>query len=312
MKQGYKALHEGAAVFDVSDRGRIKVLGGDRVRLVHAMSTNNIEALAPGQETYAFFLTAQGRILADAIIYAQPDHLLLDTEPEARSTVFEHIDRYIIADDVTLEDATAELASVAVEGPRAGIVVASLEAAVPEEGHIAAWGSMHVARVSVTGAEALRFYLPAAEKPELMGRLEASGAVSADADDVRTVRIENARPRFGDDLTGDYIPHETQLLRAVSFNKGCYLGQEIVERVRSRGQVNKKLVPLRVSSQTPPAAGAKLAAEGKDAGVITSAALSPALGAVVALGYVRTAFAKEGQKLEVDGAEAEVSGLAPR
>jgi folate-binding protein YgfZ len=171
---------------------------------------------------------------------------------------------------------------------------------------------MYIARVSVTGADGLRFYLPAAGKPELIRRLGAAGAVPADTDDVRTVRIENARPRFGDDLTGDYIPHETQVLRAVSFNKGCYLGQEIVERVRSRGHVNKLLVPLRLNSQTPPASGAKLTADGKDAGVITSAALSPALGAVVALGYVRAAFAKEGQKLEVDGGEAEVTGPAPR
>src|SRR3974390_383490 len=106
MSEGYQALRESAARFDLSMRGRIRATGEDRKRLLHALTTNHVQDLAPGQGLYAFFLNAQGRVLADAVILCADDHLLISTEPESRLNVLEHIDRYIIADDVALEDAT--------------------------------------------------------------------------------------------------------------------------------------------------------------------------------------------------------------
>src|ERR1700685_755691 len=106
---GYEALTASAALVDLSRRGKIRVTGEDRARLLHAMTTNHIQQLEPGQGCYAFFLSAQGRILADVNIFCRPDHFLLDTEPETATKLFEHIDRYIIADDVTLEDLTGSL-----------------------------------------------------------------------------------------------------------------------------------------------------------------------------------------------------------
>ncbi len=336
MTEGYKALREGAAIVDLSGRGMIRASGEDRKRLLHAMTTNHVEQLQPGQGCYAFFLNAQGRILADVNLFCLPEELLLDTEPETRERVFQHLDKYIIADDVTLEDLTGPLTTLAVEGPKAAEILVAVGAPIPAEPYgIAAWDDRRVARVSTAGAEGFRFFLPAegreallerfaaagaegfrfflpAEGREaLLERFAAAGAVPADAADVHVVRLENGRPRYGEDLTEAYIPHETQLLRAVHFNKGCYLGQEIVERVRSRGHVHRLLVQLRLDAAAPPAPGTKLTSGGQEAGQITSAAFSPALGKVVALGYVRALYAREGVLLEADGATAEISTLRP-
>src|ERR1043166_3940716 len=123
MTPGYRALREGAAWLDLSARGRIFVNGADAARLLHAMSTNHIEGLEPGSGCYAFFLNAQGRIQADAIVLRLQDRFLLDTEPETGGRLYKHLDKYIIAEDVALEDASSLLAVIGVEGPRAGDVL---------------------------------------------------------------------------------------------------------------------------------------------------------------------------------------------
>ncbi len=282
---GYEALRQAAAWIDLSARGRIRAAGEDRKRLLHAMTTNHIEQMQPGQSLYAFFLNAQGRILADAWIWCGEDHLLLDVEPETRRKVYEHLDRYIIADDVTLEDVTETTAEIAVEGPQA--------AAAPRRGV--------VIEASSTGQPGFRMIVPAGEKPELLEELRAAGLVEASPEEARTVRIENGVPRYGEDITESQIVHETRQLHAVHFSKGCYLGQEIVERVRARGQVHRMLYPIRVEAQTPPAAGEKVFSGGAECGVITSAVWSPAQGCVRALAYLRKL-----DNLSVAGAPAQL------
>lgn len=312
MTEGYVALREGAALLDLSGRGKIRVTGADRVRLLHAMTTNHVEQLQPGHGCYVFFLNAQGRILADADLFCFPDHFLLDTEPETRELLFAHLDRYIIADDVTLEDRTGETATLGLEGPAARAALDSLGGPAPEgPNETAVWGDSIVAGVNSTGAGGFRIFAPAAAKAELMAKLSRAGATGATSADARTVRIENGVPRYGEDFTAEHIPHETQLLRAIHFGKGCYLGQEIVERVRSRGHVNRLLVQLRGGGPRPPATPAEILAEGKPAGRITSAAFSPGRDEVVALGYVREAFARVGQHLEADGIELTVRAVKP-
>ena len=183
---------------------------------------------------------------------------------------------------------------------------------MPEGDHaIVDWGDRLVAHTDASGAGGYRLFLPAAGRDALFQELRAAGAVEATAGDARAARIENGRPRYGEDLTEDYIPHETQLMQAIHFSKGCYLGQEIVERVRSRGQVNKKLVRLRLEGGNAPEPGAKLMSGDKEAGVITSAVVSPASGNVLALGYVRTQHAEVGEKLSIEGGGAEVVASGP-
>jgi len=300
--KGYQGLRESAAWMDLSARGKIRVLGEDRARLLHAMTTQDVQSLTPGRGTYAFFLNAQGRILGDVNIFCREDCLWLDTEPETRQKLFDHIDRYIIADDVTLEDATGEMATIAIEGPHAAAGLERLGAPVPEADYATrAWEGMTIARVSSTGAGGFFVFLHPAKKGALIAALEAEGIAEASVDDARTVRIEHGRPRYGEEITERYLVQETAQLQAVSFTKGCYLGQEIVERVRSRAQIHRMLRKLEVYSQEAPGAGGKVkSADGQaDAGEIASAAFSPALGKVAALAYVRTQFAERGTELRL-------------
>jgi folate-binding protein YgfZ len=284
----YEALRGGAAWVDLSERGKIRVTGEDRARLLHAMSTNHIEGLQPGDGLYAFFLNAQGRILADAFVYDLGEAVLLDTEPEIADKLLEHLDKYIIADDVTLKDETDHWTAIGLEGPKSLERAAFLGLPVPEKQYgWVAYGKGFVVRVSGATPDGLRIFLPSEDRKALIDRLNSTGIPQAGADETRTVRLENGIPRYGEDIWERFLVHETQALHAVHFNKGCYLGQEIVERVRSRGQVHRLLSPVRIKVQQPVAPGTKLMAGDTAAAEVTSSAYSPALGQVVGLAYVR-------------------------
>jgi tRNA-modifying protein YgfZ len=305
---GYQALRTKAAWFDVSNRGKIRVVGEDNARLLHAMSTNDVKNLTEGSGLYTFFLTDKGRILADAYVYRFADTFLLDTEPEAATVLRDHLDHYIIADDVTLEDETATLAAIALEGPASFKAAASLGLPIPATAFATApWQTGFVARVSVTGAPGLRVFLPISEIVSLTSRLQLAGIPQADPAEVRVVRLENGTPRFGDDISSRYLAQETQIAHAVHSNKGCYLGQEIVERVRAQGQVHRLLAPVHIAGIRPPEPGTKLQAGGNPVAEITSAAYSEALGEVVALAYVRREALLDKPALVVAGSSPEIT-----
>jgi tRNA-modifying protein YgfZ len=285
---GYDALRNRAAWMDLSARGKIKLTGEDRARLLHAMTTNHIQQLTPGSGCYAFFLNDKGRVLADANVLCRPDYFLLDVEPETREPLYQHLDRFIIADDVTLEDATGAVATIAIEGPEAACVLERAGAPIPDADYSSReWDNALVARINSTGSAGFFIFVPAADKLELIARLEAAGAEFADAEASRVVRLEHGKPRYGEDISDRFLAQEANQPQALNFSKGCYLGQEIVERVRSRGQIHRVLKPLILDGKEPPAPGTKLQTDAAPAAEITSAAYSPAMDKVVALGYVR-------------------------
>jgi folate-binding protein YgfZ len=307
LTPGYEALMHGAGLVDLSSRGRIRVTGEDRVRLLHAMTTNHVQQLKPGDGLYAFFLNAQGRILADAYVLCFEDHLLLDTEPESRAAIYQHLDRYIIADDVTLEDVTDATFCLGMEGPKALEIAQA--AALPAPNHRyahACWGDFCVAAISSTGAPGARAFGPRGRLEEFVQSLEAVGAIAASPEDAEVVRLQHFVPRYGQDITESTLPQETQQMHALHFQKGCYLGQEIVERIRSRGHVNKHLMGFRLDAHAVPAPGSKVYAGGKDAGDVTSARLSPD-GKVYGLAYVRVPWNKPGTMAGIDGRPAELA-----
>ena len=211
---------ENRYLLDLSPHGRIRVTGEDRARLIHALCTNHIQQLKPGESVYAFFLTAQGRILADARIVCYEDSLLIDTEPETREALFKHIDHYIIADDVTLQDETDQTYCLETESGRQ--------------------------------------YGPLSQKPN-----------QATLNDPHAIRLQQFRPRYGEDITDKTLAQETGIEKALHFQKGCYLGQEIVERIRSRTHVNRMLSGLLFETEAPPP-GTKVFANEAEAGKITS------------------------------------------
>jgi folate-binding protein YgfZ len=307
---GYEALTSGAALLDLSSRGRIRVTGEDRARLLHAMTTNHVQQMKPGDGIYVFFLNAQGRILADAHVLCFEDHFLLDTAQETRQVLYQHLDQYIIADDVTLEDITDETFSFGLEGPKAADTAARCGMQAPHHrfAHVPS-GEFLVAAISSTGSHGIRIYGPIRHKDEAIALIEGAGAIAASPEDAETVRTENFVPKYGCDITEHTLPQETQQMHALHFQKGCYLGQEIVERIRSRGHVNRLLMGFRIESlNSAPALGTKLMLEGNPAGEVTSSAA--ANGAVFGLAYVRTQWAKSGAMAEIEGHAAAL--FAPR
>ena len=308
-EKAYRALREGAAFLDLSGRGKIKLTGEDRARLLHAMTTNHIQQLQPGDGCYVYFLNAQGRILADANVFCLEGQFLLDTEPETREKIYQHLDKFIIADDAALEDVTAALATVAVEGPRSGEMLRALGAPVPGKAFgIAEWDATLVAECGVTGAEGYLLFVPAGKKLETIERLLSAGAAEGDAESFRVVRLEHGKPRYGEEITERYLAQETNQSHALNFQKGCYLGQEIVERVRSRGQIHRVLLPLDLETGLPPDPGVKLTADGKPAAEIASAVYSPGRDKVVALAYVRVEYSQPGTRLALGDVAAVVRG----
>ncbi len=288
------------------------------------MTTNEVQALKPGQGCYVFFLNAQGRILGDANLFCFEDHFLMDTEPETRVKLAEHLERYIIADDVTVEDVTDVTAAVAVEGPQAAAKLSGLGATLPAEPYAwSAWGPRTVAKVDRTMVDQTMFdrtgsggfciFTSAADKSSLMAAL--ADLPEATSDDARTVRIEHGRPRYGEEISERYLLQETGQMQAVSFTKGCYLGQEIVERVRSRAQIHRVLCSLEIDAAEAPAAGTKLTASKSEtehaAAEIASAVFSPALGKVAALAYVRVPHNEPGTELFLGEVRARVTCAKP-
>jgi folate-binding protein YgfZ len=305
---GYRALRQGAAWLDLSPRGKIRVAGEDRARFLHAMTTNEVQKLHSGEGCYTFFLNAQGRILADANLLRLDGYILLDTEPETREKVRAHLEKYIIADDVTLSDETGRLSTIAVEGPDAEIALERLDICTPAEPYTTGfWKDGLVARLDSTGSGGYFVFAPPGDAQELVKALSAQGIVQATAEDARTVRIERGRPRYGEEITERYLVQETNQMHAVSFNKGCYLGQEIVERVRSRAQIHRVLRRVEIEIAQPPAAGEKLLAGANDAAEIASAVYSEALKKTIALAYVRVQHAERGTGLMYNSAQARVS-----
>ena len=300
--EAYLALRESAALLDLTGRGHIQVTGEDRARLLHAMTSNQVEKLSPGDSCYGFFLNPQGRIQADVNIICTESSLLLDTEPETGEAIYGHLDRYIIADDAALANLTSHVAVIGLEGPQSPAVLERMGIETPEPGHWTEWRTNVVAALSASGERGFRFFVPLAERGETIGWIGGSGAIPASRAEWNIVRIENGLARYGEDITDREIPQETRLVeRAISFSKGCYIGQEIVERVRSRGQVNRQLIQLRIPGETVPAARTKLFAGDREVGEITSAAYSPAAQEVVALGYVRAQTLQPGATYSVEG-----------
>ncbi|HEU0124482.1 MAG TPA: hypothetical protein VFQ91_28385 [Bryobacteraceae bacterium] len=263
-------------LFELPGRGRIQASGEDRKRLLHAMTTNHVQQLEPGQGCYAFFLSAQGRIQSDVTILDRPDYLLLDVEPAQREKVFAHLDKYIIADDVTLADVSDSQTTLALEGDEAATILEAIGAPIPAHDYGSAdWAGRVVVKTSYTGAPGFHIYLDPLDAPVVREALLDAGAREISPEDAEIARILNGKPRYGADITDATLPQETQLAHALHFSKGCYLGQEIVERIRSRGHVNKVLKRIEFAPDAVPE------------GTIMSTAHNPETNQTVALAYVR-------------------------
>jgi len=312
----YRAARESVALFDTSWHAVISLAGPDRARYLNAVLTNNIQALTEGRGALALLLNAQGHILAELEVYALREKLLTLSHASVRERTVAALDKYIIMDDVELEDTTDEVGSFAIEGPRAAVIVQQVCGVALEDVPNMAIREVTIERMPCQlltrshfgqpGAEfiARRQWLPLLWQKILSG-VRAHGGEPIGMNALNTLRLEARVPWFPADFNDTVIPHEAALEEThISFTKGCYTGQEIVERVRSRGHVNRKRVNLRFSSTTAPTPGTKLRAGGADVGAVTSAAFSPATRAAVGMGYVRREHNNPESVLQLEGEPA--------
>jgi len=314
----HETVRKSAGLLDFSFRSKFALTGEHRVRFLHRIVSNDIKSLSAGQGTYATLLNAQGRILVDLRIYMDEDRLWVDTDADLAEKAIASLKRYIIGDRV--EITPSEQYALGIQGPKSGKALqrflgSNLERLQREMDHCAVeyeGRPARVVRLSSTGEEGYEVWLEAdALERFWRGVLEDGLAPACGSEALESLRIEAGIPRYGQDLAEDTLPLEAGLLNALSFNKGCYIGQEIVERARSRGHVNWKLMGLRLEAGAQvPKPGEVLTADSKTIGEVTSACFSPTFGRPVALAYLRREVSDPGTKLAfATGSAAEVVRL---
>jgi len=271
-------------------RTLVRVHGKDARAYLHRMTTQALDALAPGATAYSAVLDAKGHLLADVQVLAREGDLLLELAPAAAPVALAHLEKFVITDEVEFEELSGALRVVPVVGPQAAAHVAAVDAA----------GKLDSRR---RGLPAVDLVVPAGEAEAARAALVASGAAALGAEDLEVLRILGGQPRWGAELDASRLPMEAGLTAsAISFTKGCYVGQEVVMRATARGRLQKGLVVL----DLPPgaAAGAKLTAAGQEVGWVTSAVDGP--GGRVGLGYLRRAHWCVGERLLLERGEAVV------
>jgi tRNA-modifying protein YgfZ len=298
----YHALLAGAGVMRRDDRGRLVLRGADRLSYLHGLLTNDIESLRSGDSRYAALLTPQGRMIADMRIFELKDKTLIDLDVSLAGSIREHLDRFIITEDVVVEDATETLAQVAVYGPDALRIVNEARRAIPDE------SSFVVASndLGVTGFEAI---FPTGHVEPFVEAAKRLGAIPVSRDTGELTRVEAGIPRFLIDMDTTTIPLEAGIEdRAISMTKGCYVGQEVIVRVlhRGGGRVAKKLVGLKLEGEV--ARGDKVISGEREIGLITSSVISPRFGPI-ALGYVHRDFVDPATSVSVQTKGGERGGI---
>lgn len=309
----HAALRAAAGVMDLGFRSRLCLTGADRLRFLHGQVTNNVKDLKPGQGCYAALVTAKGKLQSDLNIYCLADEVLLDFEPGLGAGVAERFEKFIIADDVQIVDVAPHYGLLSVQGPKAGEVVSKLGLglALSEKPlHFtkvsdATIGEVYCVNHSRGTAAGCDLFVPtgslAAVADKLIAAARELGGRACGWEALELVRVEAGIPRFGADMDETNLAPEAGIeARAISYSKGCYIGQEVIARIRTYGQVAKSLRGLVLPDDLRelPARGAKLFSGDKEAGFVTSAIVSPAFRKNIALSYVRREHHEPGVTLQ--------------
>jgi folate-binding protein YgfZ len=315
----YQAVRSHVGLLDLCHRSLLRFTGPDRVSYLQGMVSNDVKQLAAGEGVHAAILNIQGKILADVRVFCTDDSFLLDIWESLKEKTIAHLNHYLIADEVEIADLAGQYGIASVQGPEARqllmelfagdkIPARDLEHRVPH----ANGAEVRVVRSTHTGEEGydlivrINDLLPVVARIQEIGKKFSLRWVGAQAQE--TLRIEAGIPRYGIDMDEDNLLLETGLDQAVSFDKGCYLGQEVVERVRSRGHINKKLVGVLLEGDSPAKRGDTIHAAGKEIGKVTSSILSPARKRPLALGYVQRDHLRPRTPVSVHGGEKVIPG----
>lgn len=302
----YGAVRQSVGVLDRSDRGVIEATGRDRATFLHALLSNEVKALAPGQGCEATLLDIHGKVQVTLLVWVLDDRIVLVTPPGMANATYEMLDKYLFAEKVVLEDVTGTRALLLLAGPDASALAKRVAGAAPAEtpwSNVA--GTVDGVEVRLvrgggeTGEPEVWIMAPADAASRIRDAVVAAGAWPVGQAAVETLRIEAGTPRFGRDVDATVLLPEIPFDALMSQTKGCYPGQEVVVRIRDRGHVNRHLRGLVLEGGEPPAAGAEVWAGDAAIGHVTSATRSPALGRPVALAFVRRQHAAPGTRVEV-------------
>ncbi|HWN96535.1 MAG TPA: aminomethyltransferase family protein [Methylomirabilota bacterium] len=321
----HAALRSSAGVIDLGLRSRLVLTGADRVRLLNGQVTNNVKDLPVGEGCYAALVTNKGRMQSDLNIYILPDEILLDFEPGLSAAMMDRFNKFIIADDVQVIDAAPHYGLLSVQGPPAWAVIERLELNFPRPEK--QWQSRRIQDESLgelycmnqprLGTNGFDLFAPLNSLAALADKLTAAakqlGGRMCGWRALETARIEAGLPRFGAEMDETNLPPEAGIdSRAISYTKGCYIGQEVIARIRTYGQVAKALRGLRFADgKELPHKGDKLAVGEKDVGYVCSAIHSPALNANIGFGYVRREHNNVGTELIVRSQGSNSATIVP-
>jgi len=313
LSSEFRALTTTCAAYDLGWRAKIIVTGKDRVRWLNGMVTNNIKDLELNHGNYSFLLNAQGRIQGDLYVYNRGDYLLIDTDHSQLEHLMSGLKRYIIMDDVQLTNATEKITAIGVQGPQSREIFKHAGIEAPElkamEVMDLVWNNIgiSVTRMASEDFEMYEVWAAVEHIGKLWDALVGAGATPAGTEALERFRIMIGFPKYGTDIRDRDLPHETEQKHALNFSKGCYIGQEIVERIRSRGNVHRSFTGFTFTGKAP-SPGMKLQAEGKEVGEITSIAIVPSINGgserLLGLGYIRKEAVERGLKIEYSGGEA--------
>jgi folate-binding protein YgfZ len=316
LSTDYSAVRDGGAgVIDLSSRGRLLVSGSEAVMFLNGLITNDMKTLAADSWMPAVFPNVQGRLLAAVRIIHRADGFLIDTESATGETVAKLLERFTLAGDFRLTDLTKETSMFSVQGQKAaevmgqtfGETAANVERQKMVTAQLENNSNVSIIRATHTAEDGFDLFVDANETQFLLGSLTKAGAQPVGADALETLRIEAGIPRYGLDMDETNVVTETNLDDAVSFTKGCYIGQEIIARIKYRGHVAKKLTGLAFENNVVLESGAKiLSGDDKEIGRLTSITFSPRLNRTVALGYVKYDYLAPGTSVKVVSAEKEL------
>ena len=307
----HEAVRSRMGLMDLSHRAILKFTGPDRLPYLQGMISNDMRDLAPGQGLYATILNQQGKVLGDIRVFCTAEYVLLDLWEWIKEKILGHLNRYLVADDVEIADITEDYGLISVQGPQCEPFLQKLltQAACPKDplSHSAVrldGSEIRLIRYSHTGEEGFDCLTPRSDLLQVAQRFtETARAFSAGwlgEQAAEVLRVEAGIPRYGVDFTEESLLLETGLDHAVSFTKGCYLGQEIVERIHSRGHVNRKLTGLLLYGEREARSRDRVNAGDKEAGIITSSVNSPTLKRPIALGYIHKDYWAPGTVLSID------------
>ena len=307
----YRAARQGAALVDRSAYGRLRVTGADGLDLLNRLSTNKLIDLTAGEGASTVLTTNKGRIIDLLPVVNLGGELLVITNPQTAEKVVDWIDLYTFGEDIQVTDVTEDTALLHVVGPEAGALLGA-DASALSLYHACevSLGDAHAqaVRADALGAAGYDLLVARGQAEEVWNALLQMGAAPMGEDAAEMLRVERGAPRYGRELSEEFNPLEAGLLPSISFDKGCYIGQEVVVRLNTYNKVQKRLVGIAITEGNA-APEQRLEVDEKDAGFLTSVAYSPALEHALALGYVRTRHASAGQEVCIRSGDELLRGV---